>query len=55
MHLNKHILQSQQLKKYLTSEANFFFFFFIHWNLHVDTKNFKKISQKVYGYLDNLI
>ena len=54
MHLDKHIFQSQELQKYFTYEA-FFFFFSEHWTFHVDTKNAKKMEQKVYGFLDNLI
>ena len=31
------------------------FVFSEHWTFHVDTKNAKKMEQKVYGFLDNLI
>ena len=30
-------------------------FFSEHWKFHVDTKNGKKTSQKVYGFLDSFI
>ena len=26
-----------------------------HWEFHVDKENLKEISQKIYGFLDNLI
>ena len=34
---------------------SFFFFFSEHWKFHIDTKNAKKRSQKVCGFLDNWI
>ena len=53
MHLNKHIFRSQELQKYLTYEAHFFSS--EHWKFNVDSKNAKKMQQKINGFLDNLI
>ena len=53
MHLNKYIFRSQKLQKYLTYEAHFFFSEQRKFNL--DSKNGKKIRQKIHGFLDNLI
>ena len=49
MHLNKHVFQSKILDLWSS------FFFSKHWKLHVDTKNAKSISERVYSFLDNLI
>ena len=55
MHLNKRIFRSQSLQKYLTHDALFFFFFSERGKFLVDTKNGKKMQQKVYGFLDHVI
>ena len=40
--------------KYLTYQAHFFFS--EHWKFNVDSKHAKKkMQQKIYGFLDNLI
>ena len=52
MHLNKHISPSQQLQKCMTYEARFFS---EHWKLILDSKNAKEMTQKIYGFPDNMI
>ena len=49
---NQQIFQSQQLQKYLTYEAHFFFS-----TLEVSCRYLKweKNGAKIYGFLDNLI
>ena len=51
IHLNKHISGSQKLQKYLTYEA---YFFLKQWKFNSDSKNAKKLPQKIDDFLDNL-
>ena len=52
MHLNKQINSSQQLQKYMTYEAHFFS---EHWKLIINSKNAKKMQEKIDGFSYNMI
>ena len=43
------------LKKRVYSFTIYTHFFLQHWNFNVNSKNSKKMTQKFYAFLDNLI
>ena len=53
IHSSKHLFRSQQLRKYLSYEADFFFSKCSKFNL--DSKNAIKMRQKFFGHSDNCI
>ena len=51
-HLQNQVFCSLQFRKYISYEAQFFFFFLKCWNLHGDFTKAVKNSEKIFSFLD---